>query len=273
MVWRWAAKLAQWLIPFMTYDTWVTVATAAIVCGLAVLLWRKAERAEGATLALAALGVLYLIAPFAAAGGTYVDSRLPLMAALLLFAGLAPQPSARAGPAIAAALALLIIGRVALVANAWAGRALDLADLRAELAYLPTGAKLLPAQTEFPAGQDAVRGRALPRFTRLDDELAGVALIERRAFWPLLFADPSQQPVIVRPPYDRLAQSLGVSAPWRDLFAQPATPADLAQFGYLADWRARFDYVLLVGPPPARTPPGLVVVRGAEAVSLYRVVR
>jgi hypothetical protein len=273
LVWRWAAKLMQWLIPFMTYDTLVTALTAAIVAGLAVMLWRRAERAEGATLALTVIGGLYLIAPFAAAGGTYVDSRLPLMAALLLFAGLAPQPSPRARTAIAVVFAVLIVGRAALVANAWVGRARDLADLRAELAYVQPGAKLLPVETEFLPAQAGIRGRGLPHFTRLDDELAGVALIERHVFWPLLFADPSQQPVIVRPPYDRLAQPMGWSAPWTDLFDQPPTPADLAQFTYLADWRAQYDYVLLVGPPPARTPPGLALVRGADAVSLYRVVR
>lgn len=273
LVWRWAAKLAQWLIPFMTYDALITVITAVSVCGLVVLSWRKAERAEGASLALAALGLLYLFAPFAAAGGTFVDSRLPLMAALLLFAGLAPQPSPRAGMAIAAVFAILIVGRAALVANAWAGRARDLADLRAELAYVPPGAKVLPAQTEFLASQAAVRGRSLPRFNRMDDELAAVALIERHAFWPLLFADPSQQPVLVRPPYDRLAQPMGLSAPWNDLFDQPTTPAEVAQYTYLADWRAQFDFVLLVGPPPARTPPGLVLIRAADAVSLYRVQR
>jgi hypothetical protein len=273
LAWRWAAKLVQWLIPFMTYNSVMTVLTAAVVSCLAVILWRKAERAEGASLALAALGVLFLIAPFAAAGGTFVDSRLPLMAALLLFAGFAPQPSPRARTVIAVVFALLIVGRAALVAAAWAGRAQDLADLRAELAYMPPGARLLPAETNFPPGQAAVRGRDLPNFSRMDDELAGVALIERRAFWPLLFADPSQQPVVVRPPFDRLAQSLGWSAPWNELFDQPPTPADLAQLSYLADWRARYDYVLLVGPPPARTPPGLVLVRGADGVSLYRVVR
>ena len=64
-----------------------------------------------------------------------------------------------------------------------AGRARDLADLRAELAYVPPGAKVLPAQTEFLASQAAVRGRSLPRFNRMDDELAAVALVERHAFW------------------------------------------------------------------------------------------
>jgi len=273
LVWRWAAKLVQWLIPFMTYNMLVAGVTAVIVSGVVIVLWRKAERAEGATLALAALGVLFLIAPFAVAGGTFVDSRLPLMAALLLFAGLAPQPSRRAGAAIAAVFGILILGRAAEVAVAWAGRARDLADLRAELAYVPPGAKLLPAQTQFLPAQEQARGRGLPNFSRMDDHLAAVALIERQAFWPLLFADPSQQPVIVRPPYDALAQPLGQVAPWERLFDAPPTPADVAQYSYLADWRARFDFVLLVGPPPAQTPPGLTLVRGAEAVSLYRVAR
>ena len=132
---------------------------------------------------------------------------------------------------------------------------------------------MLPARTEFLPAQEATRGRALPNVARMDDHLAAVALIERHAFWPLLFADPSQQPVIVRPPYDSLAQPLGEVPPWRRLFDRPPTSADLAQYPYLADWRARFDYVLLVGPPPGPAPPGLTLLRGADAVSLYRVLR
>jgi hypothetical protein len=249
-----------------------TIVSALVVVGVTVFLWRAAARATGATLALAALGVLYLISPFAVAGGTFVDSRLPLMTALLAFAGLAPQPTLRVGGAIAAAFALLTLGRSALVAENWLGRAADLAELRADFAFIPAGAKVLPARTEIPDDQAGASGRVLPNFSRLDEHLGALVVIERRAFWPLLFADPSQQPLVVRPPYDQLAEPLGRAPPWQDLVGDPPTAAALADGRFLADWRSRFDYVLVVGPPPpAPTPAGLTLIRAGAETSLYRI--
>jgi hypothetical protein len=89
-----------------------------------------------------------------------------------------------------------------------------------------------------------------------------------------LFADPSQQPVVVRPPYDRMADPLFRPVPWRRLADDPPTGADLADYRYLAQWRSQFDYVLLAGPPPAGPlPAGLSLIRAGEAASLYRVRR
>jgi hypothetical protein len=270
--WNFKAKLVQWLVPFMTYDMRATILTALVALGVVVFVWRTAERAAGAALALGVLAALYLVSPFAVAGGTFVDSRLPLMAALLLFAGLAPHPTPRAGLAIAAAFALLIAGRAALVAANWQGRAADLAELRADLAHIPPGAAVLPARTELPDVQPGPFGRVLPNFSRMDENLAALALIERHAFWPLLFADPSQQPVIVRPPYDQLAAPLGRPARWRALIDDPPTPAELAEFPYLRGWRARYGFVLVVGPPPpGPAPKGLTLIRAGEETSLYRV--
>jgi len=273
--WSWPGKLVQWLVPFMIYDLRLTIPTAIVVIGVTVLTWRRAERAPGVLLALVGLLALYLVAPFAIAGGTFVDSRLPLMGALLLFAGVRPRVSRRAAIAIAAALALLIVGRAGLVAYDWLGRARDLVELRADLAHIPPGANILPARTEIDETRADGFGRVLPNYSRLDDHLAALALIERHAFWPLLFADPNQQPVAVRPPYDQIAAPLGWSTPWANLFDAPATPAAVRQYPYLRDWRARFDYVLLVGPrpPAAPTPAALTLVRAGDETSLYRINR
>jgi hypothetical protein len=272
LVWRWRAKLVEWLAPFMTYDMGVTVITALVLVGVTILLWRRAQRASGVDLALASLAVLYLAAPFAVAGGTFVDTRIPLMAALLVFAGIAPAASPRVSASIAVAFALLLVGRAALVAQNWQGHAKDLANLRSELAYVEPGAKVLPARAAFPDDFPQGAGRVLPNLARLDDHLGALAVIERRAFWPLLFADPGQQPLVVRPPYDRLSEPLGAAAPWQDLIDDPPTPPQLAAFPYLADWRTRFDYVLLLGPKAAGpTPIGLRLIRADEATSLYRI--
>jgi len=269
--WNWSAKLTEWLVPFMIYNTLATAVTAAVVVSAAVLVWRRSRRAAGVTLALAAVAFVYLIAPVSAEGGAFVDARLPPVAALLLFAGVAPQASPKAARVLAAAFALLMLGRAAVVTANWVGHAHDLADLRAELAYVPPGATILPA---WIGADEETSGRELPHFMLLNGELAALAVIERHAFWPLEFADPAQQPMVVRAPYASLAQPIGSPTPWVRLFDDPATPRDLAEHSYLNNWRGRFDFVLLSGPRPAGpTPAGLALVRGGAATSLYRVVR
>ncbi len=275
VIWHWRAKLLAWLSPFMTYDFAWTLATALAVIGLTALVWRKARRASGASLAIVALMGLYAVCPFAVAGGALVDTRLTYMAALVLFAGVAPQVAPRTGLLIAVVLAIFTLGRTAAVAQNWRGHALDLADLRAELAYVPAGAKILPAHIEFPETLVGDRGRTIPDFAETDYHLPALAVIERQAFWPLQFADPNQQPMVVRPPYDQIAMPLGWPAPWTYLFDDPATRREYGAYTYLRDWRRRFDFVLLIGPAPnaGRPPPGLTLVRGGPAVSLYRITR
>jgi hypothetical protein len=91
--------------------------------------------------------------------------------------------------------------------------------------------------------------RALPGMYRLDGHLGALLLIERRAFWPLMFADPSQQPLAVKPPYDRIAHPLGEPVDWPLLHQDSFSAADLAAARYLPDWRRNFDHVLLIDPP------------------------
>ena len=274
LAWRWDAKLVEWLSPFLTYDLRVATITGGVVVGITIVLWRRSQRASGVDLAVAALALLYAVAPFAAAGGTFLDTRIPLMVTLLAFAGIAPRVDWRMGASIAVAFSMLIVGRAALTVQNWQGRAQDLAELRAQLAYVAPGAKILPSETALPDAFSPGSGRVLPNLSRLDEHLGALAVIERHAFWPLLFADPGQQPLVVRPPYDRISQPLGNAAPWNDLFADPSTGAQVAHVPYLAGWRRRFDYVLLLGPKAAGpTPAGLSLVRAGDATSLYKINR
>ena len=273
MVWKWDEKTLVSFTPFMTYSLAATAATAAVVIGAAIVMTRTATRAPGVALALIGLVGLYIAAPFAGGGATYVDVRIPLMATLVLFAGVSPRASPRMAAAVAAAFALTIVGRSALVAEHWLGHARDLAELRAQLAVVPPGAKLLPVCTNFPNSEPPRNGRRLAGYVRLDTNLEAVALIDRRVFWPLLFADPSQQTVVVRAPYDRLGQPLGYPALWETLFDDPPTPATLAYFAYLRDWRNQYDFALLIGPPPKTIPTGLTLVRAGAESSLYRIGR
>jgi hypothetical protein len=81
---------------------------------------------------------------------------------------------------------------------------------------------------------------------RADEHLGALVLIERRAYWPFTFDNPSQQPIETREPYRSLADRVG-HIPSR----AEAAIADVCGF----------DYVLLLeadavaGLPEARFQP------------------
>jgi hypothetical protein len=130
--------------------------------------------------------------------------------------------------------------------------------------------------TDLPHRAPDVGGRRLQGYFRVDGNLAALVVIERHAFWPLLFADPIQQPLAVRPPYDQIAQGTLPGAPrWGDLVKAPSDALTLRRFPYVRDWRRRFDYLLVLGPPPSSqsAPRGLSLLRAGAEASLFRIDR
>ena len=85
--------------------------------------------------------------------------------------------------------------------------------------------------------------RLLADGARTDEHLGALVLIERRAYWPFEFDNPSQQPIETRPPHSALAAKVGNLPD-----ASTAAAADLCGF----------DDVLLLeadavpDPPPNR---------------------
>jgi hypothetical protein len=266
--WEYWRKGWELFTPFMSYSKPLTLLTGALLFGFLIMSLRGARFAPGAKLALAVLALLFLAAPDNFKGGTFLDVRLALMLGLLLFAGIAPAPRWVLGAGIA--LVALVALRSLSVAMVWNQHNHDLADLRAAIAQVPAGAKVLALQG--PQGDAA--DRLIPDLYRLDSHLPALLLIERRAFWPLLFADASQQPLIVRPPYDRIAQPLGGdTADWA-LLQQPLSAATLAKTPYLKNWRGDFDDVLLIDPPEPIAPvPGLVPLYAGRYARLWRITR
>lgn len=271
--WDWPRKLVEWAKPFVIYDFWLTCLTAAVLLVVGAEVRRRAQRASGVGLTLATLAVLFVVAPYAVGGGADLESRFPVMAAFLVFGGLDPQLSLRQARAVAAALVALGVGRSADVAFNWRGHAGDLGELRAALASVGPGSKVLLALTGFQDQLREGRGRVLQGVSRVDEHMAALVALERHAFWPLLFADPGQQPVVVLPPYDQISSGALSNAPvWQDLAGAPSKAFRL-HFPYMTDWRRRFDYVLVLGPPPPpeNPPSALSLVRAGSEASLYRI--
>jgi hypothetical protein len=267
--WRGIAKAWTLLTPFMVYGKWLTALTAVAVFSFFVLFRRQLAFAPGILLTLGVLAACFVVTPSAIKNGTFVDARVALMGGLVLFAGTLPRLTSRDSVRVAAVIVALIALRSIHVGAAWFDHRHDLADLRAAIAKVEPGTRVLVARGH-PGHLTEVQPteRALPGMYRMDGHLAALLLIERRAFWPLLFADPTQQPVIVRPPYAAIAHPLGEPIDWPRLADgnADAVPA------YAAHWRDKFDALLLIDPPsPLQAPSGLQPVHAGDFAVLYRI--
>jgi hypothetical protein len=104
--------------------------------------------------------------------------------------------------------------------------------------------------------------------------LGALVAIDRRAFWPGLYANPSQQPIEVQPPFNDLAApgwppemlslALGRST-------DPAWPAP-----YLESWQANFDFVLVLDAGATQgianyLPDRLTLIASSRFAALFRI--
>src|SRR5208283_158036 len=83
-------------------------------------------------------------------------------------------------------------------------------------------------------------------FGSTSPNLVGFWVIERKVFWPFLFADPSQQPIRVLAPYDKIAAGKYPTVSYQVLTAPPLSQEVLAKAPYLLDWLNNFDFVVVI---------------------------
>ena len=104
---------------------------------------------------------------------------------------------------------------------------------------------------------------------RTDYHLPALLLIERGAFWPILFANPGQQPIRLRPDYARLAQEAHDIPSHASLVADPDSgAAALRDFDFVLMLEAGADNDLTDFVPRCLTP-----VSHADFAALFRVRR
>jgi hypothetical protein len=248
--WRGMSKVWRIFTPFMTTSFELTLLTVFVILAALILARRKVAFAPGMPLIFAALFIAFIAAPSTIKSGTFIDGRFALMMGLLLFAGMQPHWTACEAAVTSSAIAALILVRSIYVGATWIDHRRDLDDLRAAIAHVQPGSLVLVARGQ-PGYLTDVRPqeRALPGIYRLDGHLAALLVIERKAFWPLLFANPIQQPLIVKPPFDRIAQPLSEPVEWDALATETPTRESLRTAPYLDNWRNNFDSVLLIDPP------------------------
>jgi hypothetical protein len=211
-----ADKTWQLVFPFVNYVLPLDIATACAVGTFLVACIAKGRCRMTASSGLALLLVtgLYLAAPWAFKGTYFFDTRFAIMLGFLLFGAVLPAALPRAAAIVAGtAFTLLFAIRMAVVALAWHGHRHDVADMHAVIATVAPGARVFVASVspeEAPDyWRDGLASRRLSTGIRTDYHLPALLLIERRAYWPFLFDNPSQQPVATLPPYRELAERAG----------------------------------------------------------------
>jgi hypothetical protein len=271
--WLWEAKLWRLLTPFMTYNPGLTVLTAVAIFSALLLFRRELRSVPGLPLALAVLMIVYVAVPETMSTGTLIDLRFSTMACLLLFAGLEPKLAGRQAQLVMAVLGAVILVRSVYFGSTWIDHRKDLAEVRAAIANIAPGTRIL-ATRSYPDEliYASTPERLIPGLYPTDNHLPALALIERHAFWPLLFAHPAQQPIRVLPPYDKLSYPVGLPAKWEWLSDRSYSILQLSVAPYLPNWRSNFDVVLLIDPPAPLSPiAGLSVAYRGDYAQLYRI--
>lgn len=283
VVWRSiGVKMSNLAEPFMNYYLSLDRATAVLVFGgVAVMLWRRAASvaAEGGVALLACLA-LYWVTPWALKGAGWVDARLPIAIGLLVFAAVVPRLPRRAALPVGLAVAGLLTLRTGVLAATWLQHRADLSELREAIAGVPPGGKVLVATAEFPGTGDRwwrYRQRLIAGFSPTYEHLPALLVIERQAFWPLMYIVSGQQPIRLLPPYDRLNPKLNAPPPYRVLEDDGRRTEWEDYAPYLAHWRTDFDYVLVLNADGAGgdldgfLPEVLTPLRRTGMAALFRV--
>jgi hypothetical protein len=233
-----AEKARQLVFPFVNYVLPLDIATAWAVGAFLLVCCAKGRCrvTPGSGAALLVVGALYLAAPWAFKGTYFFDTRFAIMLGFLLFGAVLPTGMPRVAMfAAVTTFTLLLCVRVAIVGLAWHAHRQDIADMRAVIATVAPGSRVFVAAVSPEEAPDYWRNsplsRRLSNGIRADLHLPALLLIERRAYWPFLFDNPSQQPVETLSPYRELADRAG-SLPNHGVLAARGT-VDLCSYAYL----------------------------------------
>jgi hypothetical protein len=269
--------------PFLTYSRWLDGTVAFIVGALLIVALRRRKLlwSRPVVAVILAMAILYPLVPYVAFNGiVYIDQRIPIAVAFLLFAATSPvleTPAPRY--LVAGILGLSIFARSAEVADRWMHFNVNVAEFRSAILPIQPGDRVLVVQSERNDDPDGMLNNPDSTRTMLYNDstlhLAGLVVVERKAFWPLMFTS-ARHSIKVMPPYDAISFTES-TPPWAGILANPS----LRQHGwapYLDNWSNRFDWVLLL--IPAWMPDGdrlypdkLDRVVATQTADLYRIRR
>ncbi len=244
------------------------------------LLRRSLAFAPAPLIAAAAMLIGFLVLPSTAIDNGMMYQRLALPLALLCIAGVQPRLPFRFGGVAAAAVLAMLVVHSAGAAIVWGGQDARLRDIRSVLSVVSPCSRVLATRD----GDDAWKVDAdEPAVARIFyngvayNNLPALPIIERGAYWPMVFAEAGKQPLDVRPPFSGLQQDDGYLPLTKQLGMAPRDNARIrGSNGWpsqLTDWRHRYDYVLILNhhQPEMGLPDGLTLVAQRGFAALYRV--
>jgi hypothetical protein len=241
------------LVAFLDYSVAFDVLIVAPVMAFLVfcVLRGKSSVSKPGALCGAILLLAYAILPTSLKGVWWVDARMMAMFGFVLFAGFLPSGVTRRSETIAAAaLAILFLAKIAFITGVWVHSQQDVRDTRHVIAPVLPGSRVLNVdvtERDNPAWFRAMPlGRRIPHLNATYWHLAAFVLLDRRAFWPTIFAIDVQQPMRVREPY---LESLGLGTGPPDyefLGPHPMSEEEKERYPFLEGWERKFDYVLLM---------------------------
>ena len=274
-------KLATLLTGFATYDLrFDALAMLLLVLASRITASEPApQRHAGLLLASFGLVLLAFLCPDTLGGTAFLDWRFPIMAVLTAASAIRPPTETRrGGQVMAVALMLLAIGRTGWIAFVWQERQADVVAIEQVLAFVPPGAAIVPVEHNGLVNMNAPVGRVLAVGLPTQCHLPSLAVPLRHAFVPTLFTAPGKQPLRVLPPWNDVSVLEGMAAPVRFLHRFTPDLRPIYQFGFMAHWRERFDYVLVINAQEPddddeATLPELELLADRGFARLYRIIR
>jgi len=279
-------KLVYAFSPVMNYSLPLDCLTGVVLIAATILAVRMKwlELPRCTFIGLTVLLVSFVIAPFRIKDGLFFDLRFITMAGYLMFGGMRENPSipAKHLRVAAACVAVVVCGRIFVVYDVWQSQPQQVALVQQVARLVPPGSRVLIA-TEFPDNSNPY-WQASPAVRRIDSifvdnyHLPTIFLAQRQAFCQTLFADPTQQPIVVRQAYrDARVESAAWGPPDAALLTIQSLRLDQRErYPYLPGWQSKFDYVLVMNAgtmrhPDRFIPDRLQLLAGNDLAALYRV--
>jgi uncharacterized membrane protein len=285
-----AAKVLQWnpftlqgalgdlLVAFHSYSEafdLLAVALVVAVAGLALLV-RKLSIHAGLLLVGLGFAALTLVMPTRFGDGSWLQYRPAVAATFILLVAVRPDfaVSRRALALCTSLFFALAVGRTGLVGAAWVSAQQDIRSLRQALDAVPEGAAVLSVTRE--ASDEQRKAAPLGRYFGKVPAYWGyppLAVAQRHAYVPTLFAIAGQQPLRVRDPWSALTSGSGdrpVNIKWLGAARQKTGEE------YLTRWKS-FDYVMLLNadapaaPGEQFSPADVQLVSDQGFAVLYRI--
>jgi hypothetical protein len=261
-----SSRLLAFAAPLL-YHPLIEAGGFAILLG--IIAWFAVKGAvrldPGLMVALVLLLIVQLAMPFQLFTAVGVDHRLPIAWDFLAIAAIdIVAETRRAANFVLASLCLLLVGRMTIIETRWTADAPLYASIEKGLRKLPSGATValgLPPDAFDSSSRPGIAAFYLPTWK----------IARHGGFTQVVFAIPTQHPLIMRPRYARLAASASPYRVWKAFDRSAACPSASAQAKPPPRAWARFNAFVILFPDPRCLHPirPLTLLYQSPAMAIY----